>query len=368
MVELELGEGGNMGSKWLWVVLLSIPAVAQNYRYDGVVQGPKGLVPFATVAVCTQPANTSTQPCSPLANLCSTLADAVCVQPNPVTADFLGNFHFYFQLAQEPFTYQLYGPQVASVLIMPDQQALTAQLPIGLLGGGTFSNPSAGVLLNTIPSGNAEWKLSATTGANTSIGGLFAVSSNGHNGEMQWQINDVNPFGWRFCAIAGPTLCPVLIDGGAGLSGTVGMTLTNAVNDVALVFSATNGGTVSSQTLQSVAMNGRSGEFQFRMNSTTPDPLAAWEFANVVGTSTPVSFNVNAPNSSLQVNAAGQVLAASSKGFCFTANICWTSGAGVPSGGSCTAANGGSLFSRTDGGTTTTLYVCDNSTHVWTPK
>ena len=54
--------------------------------------------------------------------------------------------------------------------------------------------------------------------------------------------------------------------------------------------------------------------------------------------------------------------------FCMTANLCWTSGAGVPSAGSCTAANGGSLYSRTDGNTTTTLYVCDNATHAWTPK
>lgn len=51
-----------------------------------------------------------------------------------------------------------------------------------------------------------------------------------------------------------------------------------------------------------------------------------------------------------------------------SANISWTSGAGVPSAGSCLAANGGSLYSRTDGTTTTTLYVCDNSTHVWTAK
>ncbi len=51
-----------------------------------------------------------------------------------------------------------------------------------------------------------------------------------------------------------------------------------------------------------------------------------------------------------------------------TSNISWTSGAGVPSAGSCVAANGGSLYSRTDGTPTTTLYVCDNSTHVWTAK
>lgn len=46
----------------------------------------------------------------------------------------------------------------------------------------------------------------------------------------------------------------------------------------------------------------------------------------------------------------------------------WSTGAGVPATNTCTAANGGSLYSRTDGSTTTTLYVCDNSTHTWSPK
>ena len=43
-----------------------------------------------------------------------------------------------------------------------------------------------------------------------------------------------------------------------------------------------------------------------------------------------------------------------------SANITWTSGAGVPSADSCVASNGGSLYSRTDGDATHTLYVCDN--------
>lgn len=51
-----------------------------------------------------------------------------------------------------------------------------------------------------------------------------------------------------------------------------------------------------------------------------------------------------------------------------SANLTWSAGAGVPSAGTCTAANGGALYSRTDGTATTTLYVCDNSTHTWTAK
>jgi hypothetical protein len=50
------------------------------------------------------------------------------------------------------------------------------------------------------------------------------------------------------------------------------------------------------------------------------------------------------------------------------ANVTWGTGAGVPSAGTCTTSKGGSLFSRTDGTTTTSLYVCDGTTGVWTAK
>jgi parallel beta-helix repeat protein len=103
------------------LLLLSGVAFAQNSRIDNIALGPRGPIPGATVAVCTQPAVTSTQPCSPLANLCSSLSDVTCIQPNPVTADSLGNYHFYIKQAQNPFTIQIYGPQVASPLVIPDQ-------------------------------------------------------------------------------------------------------------------------------------------------------------------------------------------------------------------------------------------------------
>jgi hypothetical protein len=44
------------------------------------------------------------------------------------------------------------------------------------------------------------------------------------------------------------------------------------------------------------------------------------------------------------------------------------SGAGAPSAGLCTTSVGGSLYFRTDGTTTTTLYVCDGATGTWTAK
>lgn len=105
----------------LLFILLAVPAIAQNIRYDGIAQGPKGSVPNATVAFCSQPANISTTPCSPLLSLCSSLSDVVCSQPNPITADSLGNFHAYVKSVNVPFTVQIYGPQVAAPYVLVDQ-------------------------------------------------------------------------------------------------------------------------------------------------------------------------------------------------------------------------------------------------------
>jgi hypothetical protein len=107
----------------LIVWLLATCAFAQNSRFESVALGPKGPIPFALVAVCTQPTNTSAQPCSPTANLCSSLSDTICTSPNPLTSDSLGHYHFYIKQAQSPFTVQIYGPQVESPLVLPDQSA-----------------------------------------------------------------------------------------------------------------------------------------------------------------------------------------------------------------------------------------------------
>lgn len=51
------------------VFLLTPAAQAQGSRHDGIVLGARGPVAGASVAVCSEPANVSTQPCSPLATL-----------------------------------------------------------------------------------------------------------------------------------------------------------------------------------------------------------------------------------------------------------------------------------------------------------
>ena len=55
-------------------------------------------------------------------------------------------------------------------------------------------------------------------------------------------------------------------------------------------------------------------------------------------------------------------------GVCLSAAICWNSGKGLPPAGGCTRGKGGSLYTRTDGGPATTLYVCDGSTGAWMAK
>ncbi len=65
------------------------------------------------------------------------------------------------------------------------------------------------------------------------------------------------------------------------------------------------------------------------------------------------------------VDSAGK---ATFSGVCLSAQTCWSSGKGVPPPAACIRGNGGSLYTRTDGGPTTTLYVCDGSTGTWLAK
>jgi hypothetical protein len=54
--------------------------------------------------------------------------------------------------------------------------------------------------------------------------------------------------------------------------------------------------------------------------------------------------------------------------MCFAGGrACWYSSSGVPSAGLCTSSNIGSLYSNTNGGATTTLYVCTVA-GTWTAK
>ena len=54
----------------LVALCFSLPAWGQGSRRDAVAAGPRGIpIAGASVAVCTEPANTTTAPCTPLATL-----------------------------------------------------------------------------------------------------------------------------------------------------------------------------------------------------------------------------------------------------------------------------------------------------------
>jgi hypothetical protein len=116
-------------------MVLSFAAIAsaQGLRYDNIAFTTKNtaygkiMLPAASanVAVCTQPAVTGSTPCTPLATLYtdSTLTIACngsngC--SNPTSADSNGNFHFYYNPVDGPFTLQYYGSTI-STYVTEDQ-------------------------------------------------------------------------------------------------------------------------------------------------------------------------------------------------------------------------------------------------------
>ncbi len=103
-------------------------AQAQGTRKDDMVLTARGL-PAAgiSVAVCAQPANTSTTPCSPLALLFSNAALTQALA-NPLTTDGLGNYNFY--AAPGKYTIQIFGPTITTrvltdVVLPPDPSTPT---------------------------------------------------------------------------------------------------------------------------------------------------------------------------------------------------------------------------------------------------
>lgn len=100
------------------LLLLPSAALAQSVRYQSIALSSRG-TPLSNqnVAVCTQPANTNTQPCSPLATL-ATSTSTTSGGANPLTTDSNGNFFFY--AAPGRYTVQIYGPQVGTQFVQAD--------------------------------------------------------------------------------------------------------------------------------------------------------------------------------------------------------------------------------------------------------
>ena len=131
---------------------------AQGTRKDDIVLSPRGTpVAGATVAVCTQPANTTTKPCTPLASLYSNSALTLSIA-NPITADGLGNYHFY--AAPGKYTLQISGSQLSTTVI-PD-----VMLP----------NDPMNPTVTTVTSTGAISALSMALSGNLTVGGSVSVT------------------------------------------------------------------------------------------------------------------------------------------------------------------------------------------------
>src|SRR5271154_1096377 len=149
--------------RYLLLLLLLLPgaAFAQNTAYFGFVLNQNGNpVPFANVAVCTQPANVTTTPCSTLATIFSSTAGAA--QANPLLTDINGNFKFYAPTGSI-VTIQIYSPQLTTPYVYTD-------VTIGGGGGGsTF--PGA-------PVGSLQCNVAGLFGAcnATDTGGVFTIN------------------------------------------------------------------------------------------------------------------------------------------------------------------------------------------------
>lgn len=130
--------------KWFSLFLLLLPMLAygQSARFQSQIIGSRGF-PLANqnVAVCTQPANTSTTPCSPLATLATSTSTTsggtnplpICIGPNnPSSGCMDGNGNFFFYAVPGLYTIQVYGPQVATPFVQPD-------VSVGASGIGSFT-------------------------------------------------------------------------------------------------------------------------------------------------------------------------------------------------------------------------------------
>jgi hypothetical protein len=138
-------------------------AMAQN-RYDGIALGPRGPVAGATIAVCTQPATTTTAPCTPLASLFTDTTLTVAA-PNPTHADALGNFHFY--IAGGFYTVQIYGAGISPPTVLRDQSVFS--------GNGTVTNVA---VTNNVTSLLTLSVTNPTTTPNLIVGFAVAPANN----------------------------------------------------------------------------------------------------------------------------------------------------------------------------------------------
>ena len=111
---------------------LAAPSLfAQSVRFQNQVIGSRAVVvPNQNVAVCTQPANTTTLPCSPPATLGANTTTTTG-GANPTNTDANRSFVFYLPQSAGKVTIQVHGPQIQTPFIEAEV-ALPTDLSLGI--------------------------------------------------------------------------------------------------------------------------------------------------------------------------------------------------------------------------------------------
>lgn len=176
--------------KYIYILIcllgVALGASAQGYRYQNVIQGPRGHLANVPVAVCSQPATISSAPCSPLATLYTDSTDTVACNgtngcSNPLTSDGYGNVLFY--AAPGKYTIQYYGPQFSAPIAYqdivlpcdPSNCSLTGTVTLpGLILNGSTITASEPVQAGTI---NSIFTMDGVTYPFTSAGLVSCVAA-----------------------------------------------------------------------------------------------------------------------------------------------------------------------------------------------
>lgn len=193
-------------------LLLPLASQAQSVRFQSQAISTRGAgIANATIAVCSQPANTNTQPCSPLATL-ATSTSTTSGGANPLTADSFGNFFFY--AAPGRYTVQIYGPAVSGQFVTADAEVsstITVSVPQIKQGG-------------TCTVAQIQSFLSANAGGEVDARGCTTISTNITNatGSVNIPLNTtllLGPSLWTCTITTANTPCFNLAAHGAKLLG-----------------------------------------------------------------------------------------------------------------------------------------------------
>ena len=139
---------------------------------------------------------------------------------------------------------------------------------------------------------------------------VAAVISNNNTGEMQFQIADSGPFGWRFCTLFGGSSCPFKIAAGAvdqfvDFGSTTNTVTIGATADTALQINGSGAGHSTGTGLYAITSGGHNGDA--RWLDTTATPYGFSMVFQAAGT-TPFFLAGGAPTGSIHVNADGSTI------------------------------------------------------------